>query len=264
MLSVALAASLSLAMRAGAQSARVDTSRATTGGAVHTLRVVSPDGQPVVYANVSIGGGGVQITNEKGELALGPGRLHAAKASVRRIGFTPWFGTLDFPDTTSVVTIELAYVAQNLGEVKVTGRKAPSSPFVQGFYDRWLDRQKGLLSATFIGPEELEFRHPDLISNVLRGLNGVTLVNYGHMKLIAMSAIVQNCEMAIVVDGKQHYPDLIPGSRPPQYAVFIDEIVPADEVMGIEVYPRGGNMPISLQVDDTRCGVIAFWTGSRR
>jgi hypothetical protein len=35
-------------------------------------------------------------------------------------------------------------------------------------------------------------------------------------------------------------------------------------VMGIEVYARGGNMPISLQVKDPRCGVIAFWTGGRK
>jgi len=36
-----------------------------------------------------------------------------------------------------------------------------------------------------------------------------------------------------------------------------------NDVMAIEVYERGGNMPISLQVNDTKCGVIALWTGSR-
>ena len=110
-----------------------DTSAGTGNGKAHLLRIVSADGKPVVYANVSLDGGAVRITNEKGEVGLGAGRLHTITTSVKRIGFTPWFGTIDFPDTASVVTIMLAHVAQYLGEVRVTGQKNPSSPFVQGF-----------------------------------------------------------------------------------------------------------------------------------
>jgi len=252
-----------------------DTSGVATNGTTHLLRVVSPDGKPVGYANVSIGGGTTRITNEKGELGLGAGRIHAATTSIKRIGFTPWFGTIDFPDTASVVTVTIAHAAsQYLAEVRITGQRNPSSPFVQGFYDRWLQRQQGLLSATFIGPEELEFRHPDEISTMLRGRSGVDVKLYvgpgsipGYHQLMAMSADTPNCPMAIVIDGKQHYPDLIPGTGPPHgapvYATFLDQIIPVDEIMAIEIYARGGNVPISLQVNDTRCGVIAVWTGSR-
>ncbi len=247
-----------------------DTSATGASGTMHTLRVVSADGNPIVYANVSLGGGMTRITNDKGELPLGAGRIHSATTSIKRIGFQPWFGTIDFPDTASVVTVVLTHAAsQYLAEVRVTGQKTPHSPFVQGFYDRWLERQKGLLSATFIGPEELEFRHPDRITAVLRGLNGVDiktlLVGENPTYMIAMSSEVPNCPMAVVIDGKQHYPDPIAtGPRgTPLYAVLLDQIIPVSEIMAIEIYPRGGNMPISLQVDDTRCGVIAFWTGSR-
>jgi hypothetical protein len=66
------------------------------------------------------------------------------------------------------------------------------------------------------------------------------------------------CPMAIVIDGQQQYPPSDPG------VVSINKIINANDVMAIEVYARGGNMPISLQVNDTKCGVIAFWTGSRR
>lgn len=58
--------------------------------------------------------------------------------------------------------------------------------------------------------------------------------------------------MAIVVDGKQMYGDVV-----------IDKVVDVNDVMAIEVYPRAGNTPISMQFDDTKCGVVAFWTGSR-
>ena len=222
----------------------------------------------MVYANISLAGGTTQITNEKGEIGLGAGKIHTVTTSVKRIGFTPWFGTIDFPDTASVVTITLAHAAQTLGEVRVTGQKNPSSRFVQGFYDRWMDRQKGLLSATFIGPEELEFRHPDAITNVLRGINGLCLfqVSGDSHKVVVMSSRnttlmpnqgCPNCPVAIVIDGMQQYS---PGSG----AQYIDELLSAYDVMAVEVYPRGGNMPMSLQVNDTKCGVVAFWTGSRR
>jgi Carboxypeptidase regulatory-like domain len=243
-----------------------------------TLRVVSADGQPVVYANVSVEGGTTLITDQKGEVGLGVGQHQSLTVRVRRIGFTPWFGKVDFPDTSSVLTVTLAHVAQQLGEVRVTGQKNPSSPFVQGFYDRWMQRQKGLLSATFIGPEELEFRHPGKITNMLRGLNGVcigpaVITNDGgrtkglssqvyafssHSGSLEPNEGCPICPMAIVIDGQQQYPPSSPG------VVSIDAILNASDVMAIEVYERGGNMPISLQVNDTKCGVIAFWTGSRR
>ena len=83
--------------------------------------------------------------------------------------------------------------------------------------------------------------------------------------------------MAIVVDGIQQCPmggclggnnsQSISYRREPPLsastAVLIDRILEANHVSAIEVYPRGGNMPISLQVSDPGCGVIAFWTGSR-
>ena len=50
----------------------------------------------------------------------------------------------------------------------------------------------------------------------------------------------------------------------PTNAVPVDRILEANDITGIEVYPRGGNMSVSLQVADPACGVIAFWTGSRK
>lgn len=239
-------------------------------GTPHVLRVLSLDGKPVAYANVSVAGGTIRITDERGEVALGRGNVHGVATNVRRIGFAPWFGTIDFPDTSSVATVTLSRIAQNLAEMRITGQKNPSSPFVQGFYDRWLMRQKGLLSATFIGPEELEFRHPDHITNMLRGLPGVRMKPIGDLgdmfQVLLSDQTDFNCQMAIVLDGKQVYPEPVPNvkSIPPLYVVFINQVIAAEQIMAIEVYPRGGNMPIGLQVNDTRCGVVAFWTGSRK
>lgn len=234
------------------------------GAQARVIRVVSSDGQPVAYANVSVEGGLTQITDEKGDVSLGPGKRQTFTVNVRRIGFTPWFGKLELPDTAAVLTIKLPRLAQNLAPVTVNGTEIKSPLALTGFYDRWLMRQKGVLSAIFISPEELEFRHPERITGMLYGLNGVQ-VSRGCVTAAPHSRCVQGpvpivpgCgPMAIVIDGQQQFP--------PQGAnVDIDMLLDASDVAAIEVYARGGNMPVSFQFVDTKCGVVAFWTGSRR
>ncbi len=235
-----------------------------SGAKALRVKVQSLDGKPIAYANVIVDGGTPVITDGNGEVGLGNGRPGALTIRVRRIGFSEWFGNVDFPDSSAFATITLAHITQQLGAVRITGQKNPSSAFVQGFYDRWMMRQKGLLSAVFIGPEELEFRHPDKITNMFWGLNGVCLqptknpvVYSSHSGSLTLSnSYCQPCPMAIVVDGMQQYP-------PEGGFIRINDILDAHDVMGIEVYARGGNMPISLQVNDTKCGVVALWTGSR-
>jgi hypothetical protein len=229
------------------------------------IRVVSSDNQPVAFANVIVEGGAPWIADANGEVSLGAGKRQTLTVNVRRIGFTPWFGKIDVPDTAAVLVVSLPRLAQNLSTVTVAGEKAIRSPLANtGFYDRWLMRQKGVLSAVFISPEELEFRHPDKITNVLYGLNGVRV-----MRKCVQPTSAKNCleglvacnpmggPMAIVIDGQQQHP--LKGGN-----VDIDMLLAASDVAAIEVYPRGGNMPVSFQFQDSGNGVIAFWTGSRR
>jgi hypothetical protein len=232
----------------------------SAGAQTRKLRVVSTDGQPVVYANVSVEGAPPQITDEKGAVSLGTGKRQTFTVRVTRIGYSPWFGKIDLPDTTEAFTITLPRLAQTLEAVTVMGEPAIKSPLeLTGFYDRWMMRQKGALSAVFIGPEEIEFRHPSKITDMLRGLNGVQLSCNRYRECAAFSTThmaanpTQGCAMAIVIDGMQQYSTRFP-----------DKLVNANDVMAIEVYNRGGNMPISMQFNDTACGVIAFWTGSRK
>ena len=237
---------------------------ALLGAQARVIRVVSSDGQPVAYANVSVEGGITQITDEKGDVSLGAGKHQTLTLDIRRIGFKPWFGKLELPDTAAVLTITLPRLAQALSPVTVNGTEIKSSLALTGFYDRWLMRQKGVLSAVFIGPEELEFRHPDRITNMLYGLNGVQV-----RQACVTSAQPRRCvqglvafkpacgPMTIVVDGQQQYP--AKGTN-----VDINMLLDASDVAAIEVYARGGNMPVNFQFQDTECGVIAFWTGSRK
>ncbi len=243
-------------------SIRID-SGSDAGVQGRVVRVVAENGQPVMYANVTLEGAMTRITNEKGEVDLGTGKAQKFTVRVSRIGFAPWFGKVDFP-SVAAMTVTLPQIAQTLAPVTVNGSREIKSPLqLTGFYDRWIMRQKGALSAVFIGPEELEFRHPGRITSMLSGLNGVQVKRFEgkglgtseNMVAYATTSadILQMCPMAVLVDGHQE--------RPP---VFIDRVLDANAVMAMEVYNRGANMPIGLQADDNACGVIAFWTGSRK
>jgi hypothetical protein len=251
------------------------------------LRIVSGDSVPISYAFVTVEGGTGQISDDHGEISLGAGKRKTVAVVVRRIGYQPWSGKLDLPDTAVVLPITLVSIAQSLSEVRVTGQSNSRIGLkLQGFYDRWLMRQKGLLSAQFIGPEEIEFRHPDKVSTMVSGLNGV-VVGHGVNGDAVLAGYNGMCPMAVVVDGVQQCPQLgckcaSCGANMPDFVnrmgsgsgpgspdkdankVLIDRILDINSVTAIEIYARGGNMPTSLQVSDPGCGVIAFWTGSRK
>jgi hypothetical protein len=268
----------------GAIVAAVVLSSSVANAQMRKLRVVAPDSAPIAFAYVAIEGGLGQITDEKGEVNLGAGKAKTFTMRVQRIGYQPWFGKLDLPDTAATVVVQLPRIAQTLGTIKVKGASETRALQLAGFYDRWMMRQKGALSAVFIGPEEIEYRHPDKITNVLRGLNGVEFRRSCENELVAFSS-TNLCQMAVLVDGMRQCPTrgcngVVSGvgqgaqsSRPncdnpaglnASTAVLIDQFLNAGDVAAIEVYSRGGNVPVTISASDQACGIIAFWTGSRR
>lgn len=236
-------------------------------GQARKVKILAPDNSPIPYAYVTVEGGIGQISDENGEVAFGAGKKQTVTVRIQRIGYQPWFGKLDLPDTAVTFTVPLSPIAQNLSAVAVKGTAAVKSLQLTGFYDRWMMRQKGMLSAVFIGPEELEFRHPDRITNMLRGLNSIFITqacveppDRGRRCVRGLAAFQNTsmgCPMAIVIDGIQQHP--LQGAN-----VNIDMLLDAGSAAGIEVYARGGNMPIGFQFQDMGCGVLAFWTGSRK
>jgi hypothetical protein len=259
--------------------AAVAPSRALSQATI--LKVIGSDSVPVPFAWVAVQGGVASITDERGLLSLGTGRRQTLTVEVRRIGYKPWFGKLDLADTTAASTVVLPRIVQELPGVTVTGEQVKSRLEQAGFYDRWLMRQKGTLSATFIGPEEIEKRHVSRASDLLQGVLGVSLQHTDRGSIIA-KGIGGSCYMTVLLDGQRlcppagcsvvanNAPSLSPvpnrtmGSSIDDITVNINQYVNQNDIAAIEVYARGGNMPISLQSVDNACGVIAIWTGSKR
>ena len=239
-----------------------------------SLKVVSDDSDLVVYAYVAINGGHGQITDERGLVNLGTGKKRTVSLEVRRIGFTPYYGKVDLPDTAVTFTVVLSRLAGALGASPAGASGA--SPALAGFYRRWLEAQKGASGPDFIGPEEIEKRNASRLSALLSGVDGIRL---GHTT--TGSAVVQSssgsCSMAIVVDGRQVCPSAgcHPDDRSSPSAmsvsagmtdgdvVLVDQDIDINSVAAIEVYKRGGGTPTAFSVDGT-CGVVAIWTGSRK
>ncbi len=272
-------------------AATLAVSASIAGAQQRKIKVVGPDSTPIMYAYIAVEGGDGKISDENGEVNLGVGKKQTLTLRVQRIGYTPWFGKIELPDTAATVVVQLPRLGQVLSTIKVQAPPETRALQLTGFYDRWMMRQKGLVSAVFIGPEELESRHPDKISNMLNGLNGVRLQRSCEGAQVAFNGSGQ-CQMAIVVDGTRQCPSggckglggtgstLVPRANAglgaqkvscdsPALldgvtAVLIDQILEANDVTAIEIYNRGGNVPSSLSVSDQSCGIIAFWTGSRK
>ena len=246
---------------------------AFAASAVHAqdrvLRVIGPDGQPIAYAFVQANGGRAMLTDEDGRVSMGAGKKQTMTIEVRRIGFAPYFGKLDFPDTGITMPVALTAIAQQLGSVKVTADKSKSSLELNGFYRRWLDSQKGVTSAVFMGPEEIAQRKSSRLTILLSGVNGVSIGRTPTGNSVAVSGAGGACPMAIIVDGRKVCPnggcmmtDVSHGIND-MNTVLLDQVLDVNSVAGIEVYKRGGNMPTDFHVDG-ECGAIAFWTGSRK
>jgi hypothetical protein len=256
----------------------------SAGGAQQRkIRVIGPDSTPIMYAYVAVEGGDGKISDENGDVNLGVGKKQTLTLRVQRIGYQPWFGKVVLPDTAVTILVQLPRLAQSLSTIKVQAPPETRALQLTGFYDRWMMRQRGALSAVFIGPEEIEFRHPDKVTNMLRGLNGIDFRRSCENDLVAFSSSGQ-CQMAVLIDGQRQCPSRgcrgivnsgsgAQSSKPDcespttlnsTTAVILDQLVNAGDVAAIEVYNRGGNVPVSISASDQSCGIIAIWTGARR
>jgi hypothetical protein len=251
------------------------------------IRVMGDDGQPVAYANVTVIGERPRITNEKGEVEIGPAARASVTVDVRRLGYEPWYGKLAGGDTVPTALVTLHRLSRRMFTVTITDSSNGVPSYLRGFYERMLARQRGIGSGIYLTPEEVEKRNSSMASALLEGLNGVSLQHTSTGKTVAMNS-GGTCQMTLLIDGHRVCPDngCSGGTLPPPPAsgtgsrrgrsvvpppaprdeqfVLIDNLLGVTEVAAIEIYPRGASIPPSLPTVDASCGLIAFWTGGRK
>ncbi len=254
------------------------------------IRVAGEDQQPIPFAWVVVRGGITGIANERGELSLGSERHKTLTLDVRRIGYQPWSGKITLPDSASTQTVTLSRVAQPLAGVTVTGSAAKSGLETEGFYDRWLQKQKGAFrNATFIGPEMIEARNAPLTTDLLDRVLGIRFHRDSRGALAVIGSGLRPpgttfqggnadpgnaldgsaCFMNVLIDGGPvcppigcHYvfPGDPPGASIDDHTIDVNKAVSPKQVAGIEVYPSRDGMPPSILELSNGCGVILIWT----
>src|SRR5690606_18296194 len=121
--------------------------------------------------------------------------------------------------------------------------------FTNGFFER-----RGSGFGTFMTRQEIVAMRPRFMSDVLRRVAGINLVNspYGGSSRASMrgAKTLASCPIQYYVDGAMT-------------GMFnIDEVRPED-VEGLEIYRGAATIPPSFNKGSAMCGVIVIWTRVR-
>lgn len=163
-------------------------------------------------------------------------------------------------ERTSDVDVRLAVDAIDLAPIEVTVERRELALETAGFYER---RDKGW--GRFIDLEAIEREDPVEMTDLLDGLNGVTLLhdrfNPLNRYVVLRGGRSGNrggpCYPKVWLDGTRFHQD---HNRPAN----LDQVVNPTTLAGIEVYPGQAGVPPRYGGPDSTCGVILLWTRQSR
>lgn len=231
---------LGLAAAPAAAAAQEDSSRLV--GRVSA----AASGKPLAGVMVALRGTGLfQVTDSTGEFAIGgvpPGdyTLHISYRNRRSEEYE--IGLL--AGRTLEVVVLLDAQAVDLAPIVVEARAPHAALTLVGFYAR---RDKGF--GMFVTREDIERRNPDALTSLLAG-TGIRVV----------------CRRGVCV------PTVLAGARRCPLAVFLDGLwvkdfdlswIPPRDVLGVEIYRHGPEVPVEFTRYAADCGAVIVWTRRR-
>lgn len=196
-----------------------------------------------------VGSAVVAVSDDSGAFHLPLVAGGSVRLEVRRLGYAAETLLVASHATgESRVAIVLTRVAPaELPELRVA---ATNSGKMSGF-----ERRRAHGVGTFITRDEIEARHPQRVSDLLRYTSGVYVGQESSSQSNAQVEMRRNmgssqltaCEVQYYVDG-QYYAG---GS--------VDDFAPV-AVEAIEIYRSASEIPAEFRTRDATCGVIAIWT----
>ncbi len=235
------------------------------------VRVTDVQGRVIPFAHVRIENGVARVADDSGRAVFNSPPPEELRLQVRRMGFSPFVGPAQRDSVTGEYIADLAPLPRALDAVTVAGRR--NTPLARnGFYDRMERVQKGAYSARLITPEELDFRNPMSVTQMLSGESMVKVTPAGYRKSVLMSRN-PGCAMTILLDGQRALGTLEesigfgPNKPPASMLISVDELVSVQSVAAIEIYGSMASAPVEFQRaagNSGGCGLVVLWTGSRR
>ena len=174
---------------------------------------------------------------------------------VRRLGYLPQRFAVEWANAASPLELTLVPIAQRIGEVEVTS-SAPTSARVAGFEDR-MSRHGG---GTFINRQKLDEWHSMRMSDVMRRVSGVKLIDSSGVLLVAStrgykvnlmkSDFMAPCILRVGIDGQVK-----------EWGFPVNSIDP-HQIHGVEVYSGPATIPPEFNAlrSDAQCGLVMIWT----
>lgn len=235
------------------------------------VQVTDVRGNAIPFAWVQIVNGVSRIADDSGRVVFNLKPKDSLNIQARRIGFQPYIGWVKRNAETGLYVADLPLAPRTLDPVTIAGRR--DTPLARtGFYDRAERIQKGAYSARLITPEELDFRNPMTLTQVLSGDRLVKIMPMSGKQVIMGRGL--NCAVTILLDGQQvlgTYEEAVGNPNAPRMSSLmpIDQVVTAASIAAIEVYGSAAAVPVELQrIAGARmaqgCGLVAIWTGSRK
>jgi hypothetical protein len=223
------------------------------------VTVVDRFGHPLSEATVDIIGRGVALrtlrTDSTGRAQTARVPSGRVELRVRRIGYRAGDLAVQVEPGRNTVPVMLdKSAAPSLDTIRIRGDRRVSARLDE-FETR---RARGEASAS-IGRDEIEKRHPMVLSQLLRNIPSIILHDSAGTTRVASSrgmvpkgGMMVLCDLRIMLDGIV---------LPPE--VDIDQILPND-IHGIEVFAGPANFPVKYgSFNSGWCGIVAIWTRDR-
>jgi hypothetical protein len=207
-------------------------------------------GRPVGNAHAMVWGTKLDVTtNERGVFALDglPGGTQTLE--VRVIGYLPATRTVHLAESRpATADVALDKAAQILPSVVVRGEMV----YARNLAD--FDRRRRGGFGTFLTSAEIGKRGPNVkLSQLLQDVLGVRVDRRGSQSFVTMQRSAttgigrSSCVPSLFVDGIND-------------VVRDFDVYYADEIAGIEVYPREATRPFEFVDPANPCGAVAIWT----
>lgn len=217
--------------------------------------------EPLAGVRIRLTSAGLDAaTDGRGRATLGGIKPGTHILVVQRLGYAPESAVIEFTAGATVeADLPLRMIPAKLDEVEVTEDRRNASLDRSGFYRR--QRINGF--GTFLGEEEIEKRRKRgaTVLDILRTTRGIS-IEYSYGKPVIYSSrgsdsiLLGRCKPLLYIDGTLFR---MPAGEDGRPMASIDQVVVADQIAAIEVYPSGGSAPLELG-GGSGCGSIAIWT----
>ena len=198
---------------------------------------------------------GLVYTDSVGAFRFSVAGADSYSLLVRRLGYTPQRFAVEWAQAAIPLDLALVPIPRAIGEVAVTAPAATSAR-VAGFEDR-MSRHGG---GTFINRQQLDEWHSMRMSDVMRRVSGVKLIDSSGVLLVASTRgykvnllkpdFMAPCILRVGIDGQVK-----------EWGFPVNSIDP-DQIHGVEVYNGPATIPPEFNAlrTDAQCGLVMIWT----